>query len=180
MNKLSTMKMETRRLILRNMKVEDVTEDYVDWLNDPNINQYLNTIDSIQTIETCLSYVKNYEEKNDSLLIGLFDIDRKLHIGNISLSVEEWRKRGVIGICIGRKEFTGKKLASEALTAVRDYCFEELGLHRLEAGVSENNLSSIKVFLNVGFKKEGVLRDSTVVEGKFQNACVLGMLDSDR
>ena len=31
-------RIETKRLILRNLKVEDVSEEYVNWLNDPEIN----------------------------------------------------------------------------------------------------------------------------------------------
>ena len=44
MNKLLNVEIKTKRLVLRNMRAEDVSQDYINWLNDPSINQYLNTV----------------------------------------------------------------------------------------------------------------------------------------
>ena len=45
-------KIETEHLVLRNFMLEDITTDYVDWLNDPAVNKYLSCATAHQTRET--------------------------------------------------------------------------------------------------------------------------------
>ncbi|MFQ5787233.1 MAG: GNAT family N-acetyltransferase [Thermodesulfobacteriota bacterium] len=171
---------ETESLLLRNMNVNDVSQDYVNWLNNPEINKYLSCSNTLQTMESCLSYVRSYERKEDKALIGIFLKDKKLHIGNLTLSTIDWGRRvGIVGISLGRKEYMGQGLASEALTSLKDYCFQQLTLHRLEAKVSEQHLNSLKIFLKSGFKVEGLLRDSAIIDGEFHNGYILGVLETD-
>ena len=57
MKDFSSISFYTDMLNLRAFKVEDVTKDYIDWLNDEKTNRFL-SIDSIQTKESCKSYVE--------------------------------------------------------------------------------------------------------------------------
>ncbi len=102
-----------------------------------------------------------------------------MHIGNVTLSFDWNNKVGTVGISLGRKEYMGFGLASEALNNIVNYCFRELKLHRIQAGVSEKNLNSIKLFLNCGFKVEGYLRDSSLINREFQNSYILGILENE-
>jgi len=171
---------ETERLILRNMSVNDVSQEYVDWLNDPEINKYLSCANTIQTLESCLAYVQSYEGRDDKALIGIFLKDGALHIGNLTFSSIDWFNRTVtIGISLGRKEYMGKGLAKEALAAIIKYCFEELNLHRLQAGVHASNTRSLNLFIKSGFKVEGLLRQSSVINGKFQDGYIVSVIEED-
>jgi len=63
-------------------------------------------------------------------------------------------------------------------TACR-FCFETLGLHRIEAAVQSNNIGSIKVLDNVGFAREGIARDYLKIDGKWQDHVVYAKLSGD-
>ena len=80
---------------------------------------------------------------------------------------------------LGKKKYFGKGLGRESLITLKNYCFQQLGLHRLQAGVSEENLASLKVFQSTGYQIEGLLRDSGIIDGEFCNAYILGILSSD-
>lgn len=158
------LKIETERLILRNMHTDDVTQDYADWLNNPEVNKYISCSGKYQTIESCLAYVKSHERRNDKALIGIFLKDNGLHIGNLTFSSIDWcNKTGTIGICIGRKDCMQKGYAKEALTAIINYSFKQLNLYRLQAGINSNNVKSLNVFTKCGFKIEECLNETGVL-----------------
>lgn len=170
-------KIETERLVLRNMRIDDVTQDYADWLNNPEVNKYISCSGKYQTIESCLAYVKSYDGRNDRALIGVFLKDNCLHIGNLTFSLIDWQnKTGTIGICIGRKEFMRKGYAKEALTAIVNYSFKQLNLYRLQAGININNMKSLNLFTKCGFKVKGLLRGSGVINGEFQDGYIVSII----
>jgi len=177
--KIHSILIETERLVLRIMQPEDVTGDYADWLNDPAINRYLAGAGNTQTVDSCKTYVASFLERDNGALIGIFD-QNGLHLGNLSISTVFWeRKIADIGICLGRKEYQGRGLASEALAALIEFCFSELGIHRLHAGIHVGNEPSLNLFKRCGFQVEGVLRDHDTVAGEFTDCYTIGMLESD-
>ena len=170
----------TARLELRNLKIEDISEDYVNWLNDPQVNKFLNCAGQVQTKDTCRDYVCSYDAAKNKALIGMFLNEKRLHIGNITLSAVNWPNKFVtLGICVGRKEYWGKGLASEALKSIIRCCFQNLRLHRVQALSNVNNPRSTNLFLNCGFKIEGRLRESNFVDGVFQDGFVLSLLSDE-
>ena len=68
-------------------------------------------------------------------------------------------KRADISYFIGNKEFWGGGYTTEAISLVIKYSFEELRLHRLEAGVIDGNEASKAVLLKNGFELEGVFKE---------------------
>jgi len=178
---LSTISIEPPRLKLRNLTPRDITRDYVNWLNDPAVNTYLSCAGKTQTRESCLAYVQSYEGRTDTALIGIFLKQPEEHIGNITLSSVDWKNRvATVGISVGRSDCMGKGYGREALSAVLDYCFSDLALHRVQAGVSEKNLPSLKLFIACGLKIEGLLRENNSIGGKMQSSYILGKLQTDR
>jgi len=63
--------------------------------------------------------------------------------------------------------YVGRGLATEALELLSRYCFEELGLNRLEITAAVENTKSIAVATRAGFSKEGVCREFECLRGKF-------------
>lgn len=167
---------ETEHLILRNMRLSDVSQDYADWLNDPEVNRHLSCAEIHQTIESCTNYVRSYENRNDRALIGIYLKGNGLHIGNLTLSTIDWKdKTGTVGICIGRKGYTGKGLGKEALGAAVQYCFNQLGLDRLQAYLNVENTKSLNLFKGCRFRIEGVLKGRGMVNGKPSDDCLVAI-----
>jgi [ribosomal protein S5]-alanine N-acetyltransferase len=171
--------LETDSLILRNLKVGDITQDYVDWLNDPEINTFL-SINTTQTMESSISYVKSFENRGDSRLVGIFSKDSKLHIGNITVSMIDMPNESAwVALSIGRKAYAGKGLAKEALSAIVKYYFRKRGIHSINAGISITNTRSLNLFMKCGFKIVGLIRESGVLNGKYEDGYILSVLDSE-
>ena len=84
-------------------------------------------------------------------------------------------RRGEIGYALARA-FWGKGLASDALTALLEFAFTTLELHRIEADVDPRNAKSIHLLERLGFRREGFQRERYFVGGEIQDALLLGLL----
>jgi RimJ/RimL family protein N-acetyltransferase len=84
-------------------------------------------------------------------------------------------RRAELGYALGREHW-GRGLMREALTALLDFAFGELNLHRLEADVDPRNRSSIRALERLGFRREGYLRERWLVGGGVQDALFYGLL----
>lgn len=67
-------------------------------------------------------------------------------------------------------------LMAEALTAVLDHGFDEMGLGRVEANPLSTNIASRKVLLGLGFRHEGTLRRRHFFRGEYHDEDCYGLL----
>jgi ribosomal-protein-alanine N-acetyltransferase len=63
----------------------------------------------------------------------------------------------------------GRGLASRALAAILQHAFDELGLHRVEAGTLIDNLPSQRVLEKNGFEKIGLARSYLNINGAWRD-----------
>lgn len=100
-------------------------------------------------------------------------------IGTTTLfRLDEQSRRAEIGYILNRR-FWGNGFAGEALTALLDFAFEKMNLHRIEADIEPRNAASVKTVERLGFKREGLLRERWIVGGELQDSLVYGLLRSD-
>lgn len=152
-------KIQGERIYLRQLIESDASQEYCNWLNDPEVNKFLETRQS--TIEELKEYIKKQLSDPNSIFFGIFDKEKDLHIGNLKLEpIDREKKSAVVGILIGNKYFWGKGLGTEAINLVVKYAFEELGLEKIELGVIANNLWAIRSYEKAGFKIDEVQKNA--------------------
>ena len=71
-------------------------------------------------------------------------------------------------------------LAGEAVRAMLDFCFGELGLHRAEALIDPDNAPSRALAEKLGFRAEGLLRDHLRVGDTWRSEMLYSLLRTDR
>jgi len=145
------MKIITKRLLIRVVKGEDVTDEYVSGLNDPEVNKYLFVRHAKQTVESVMKFVDQNYKSDGSILLGLFLNDRL--IGTVRLSEISYFDYCLnLGICIFDKTQWNKGLGEEALIRIKKYIFSDMGMHYIEAGIYDENEFSKRVFEKAGFR----------------------------
>jgi len=168
------------RLFLREVRQSDVNDKYYEWLNDPEINQYMETRLIPQSLENISSFVKS---KDGVLHEPFFAICLKQdmsHIGNIKLGPINWvHRNAMISLFIGAKELWGKGFATEAISLIVKYGFQTLNLNKLEAGCYKENEGSARAFEKCGFIREGLLRSHFINKGKDIDMYILGICSRD-
>mgnify|MGYP005870184203 CR=1 FL=1 len=159
----AVIKVKSKRLLIRELSEKDVTTKYVAWMNDPHINRYLETRFSAQTEESVGDFVNSIQKDPDSFLFGIFDVKTGSHIGNIKLGpINRHHGSAQISLLIGDRSCHGKGYATEAISALTDWGFQDCGLERIEAGCYETNLGSLRAFLKCGYEVEGFFRKSRI------------------
>jgi len=168
---------EGENLYLRKIKLSDVNGKYLGWMNDGEVNQYLESRFEKWSINKLRDYIGSINKNPDYVFLGIFIKDTDRHIGNIKLGpINKYHKFADIGIIIGDKDCWGKGFASEAIRLITDYAVHTLKLHKLTAGAYVNNVGSVKAFKKAGFRVEGIRAKHYLYKGEYIDAAVLGIV----
>ena len=73
-------------------------------------------------------------------------------------------------------EYWGQGYASEALTALIKFAFDEMSLHRVHAGCVVGNIASRRVMDKAGMRYEGTTRKSFPIGGQWHDYLLYGLL----
>jgi ribosomal-protein-alanine N-acetyltransferase len=148
-----------KKIYLRPITLADATQEYVDWLNDKEVNQYLESRFVLATIENVKKFIESVSKSENNYFFAIVDNESHTHVGNIKIGpVNTFHKRGDIGILVGNKNFWGKGVATEAISLISDFAFNNLNLDKVMAGCYSNNIGSYKAFIKCGFVEEGLFK----------------------
>jgi len=147
---LGNIDLESERLIFKRVSEEHLTDDYVNWINDPEVNMYLETRGGY-TIDLLKSYIEE-QYKNEVYFWAIHLKISNKHIGNIKIDpIDPKANSGEYGILMGDKKSWGKGYAKEASITIINYCFEELKLIKITLGVIEDNINAVMLYKKIGF-----------------------------
>ncbi|MGB5303829.1 MAG: GNAT family N-acetyltransferase, partial [Gemmatimonadota bacterium] len=99
-------------------------------------------------------------------------------VGAISLRLDLGHRRAELGYWIGLP-FWGRGYATEAVVAMVEYGFKELGLNRIFAHHLARNPASGRVLEKAGFVHEGLHRAHVLKNGRFEDLHSFAVLRAD-
>jgi len=156
--------LETKRLILRQFKIEDYTEMYNNWACEDIVTKFL-TWPTHANSSITKSILEDWTEKyknNDFYNWAIELKEENKIIGNISVvNYKEESLSAILGYCMGSK-WWGQGIMAEAGKEVVKFLFEEVKFNRIAADHDKNNPNSGKVMQKIGMKYEGTLRSAGV------------------
>ena len=148
----------TERLKLRLIEISDLNQIH-------DLHSYAET-DEYNT----LGIPANLEE-TQSIIEPWIEEYQKEEIENFIFAIEKKEDNqflGLIALILGKSKFKiaevwyklnpgcwGNGYATESLNRIIDFAFQDLKLHRIEAGCAINNIASIKVLEKAGMIREG-------------------------
>ena len=151
----------TERLIIKpisTLNIEDVfklqsLEETVKY-NTSEIPRSIN--DTIITVENWISELSKSKITNYTFAVELIDNSKFIGLIGIKLGKEHYRNAEVWFQYDFK--FWNKGYATESLRKILDFGFENLDLHRIEAGCAVDNIGSISVLEKVGMTREAHTR----------------------
>lgn len=157
MKKTGTIKLETKRLILRRFTLDDAADMYKNWVNDHEVCRFLTwpPHESIDITRSVLqSWIEQYADTGyDQWCMELKETGEA--VGSIGVvNTREEIEAVEIGYCMS-KNYWRRGLMSEALSALIEFFFQTVELNRIEAYHDVQNPNSGKVMKKCGMKYEG-------------------------
>jgi len=179
------MKLETKRLILRDIETKDA-KDIVANVNNLNVSRNLLVVpypysmkDAKEWIKDCKKNARKNPREGYSLGIEL-KLEKKL-IGSIGLhKVNRYQGTAQIGYWLG-ENYWRKGYMYEAASKVLDFAFNKLKLRRLDIEAFAENRGSNELIKKLGFRYEGtrVKRLRSKADGKIHDEIKYGLLKKD-
>ncbi len=143
--------LESERLCFEPLTTAHLSTDYVNWLNDDEVNRYLET-GGDYTLDKLKEFLVEQENK-DILFWAILKKGTNKHIGNIKIDpIDLISNSGEYGIMMGDKNEWGKGYAKEASLTIIRYCFDVLKLKKITLGVIEENINAVKLYEKLGFR----------------------------
>lgn len=170
--------LESERLILKPLDLTFLSQKYVNWMNDSEVNEFLSSGGNY-TLEKLKIFLTEVDKK-DILFWAICTKNESKHIGNIKIDPVEI-KHGICeyGIMMGDKTEWGKGFAKEASKLVIEFCFKSLNLRKMNLGVIELNKRAVKLYEKLDFITEGQLINHVSSNGKFVNVLRMALFNQN-
>jgi ribosomal-protein-serine acetyltransferase len=107
---------------------------------------------------------------------GIWDADG--FAGAIGLHTDPENRSAMIGYWIDEPH-EGRGLVTTAARVLTDVAFRHLGMHRVWLSADPTNTRSCAVAERLGFRREGVRREDTLVDGRFRDTAIYAVLEHE-
>lgn len=145
-------KLKTDRFLLKSLSpTQDSFENYLSWMKNDESNPFIQGVNVDLTRQDLVDYVSEKNISDTALLLGIFAIPSKTHIGNIKLEPILPRESATLGILIGEESWRGKGVGFEVISRVLEFCFKDLELEFVDLGVNKKNSRAINLYTRLGF-----------------------------
>lgn len=173
-------RLDGEAIFLRPLGIDDVTANYLRWLNDPEVNRFLETRHRSQTMQTIREFVERVNTSDDEFLFGIVVKKDERHVGNIKIGpVKRHHLLADVTLLIGERDCWGQGIATDAIRTITRFGFETLRLSKLTASMYAGNVGSIRAYLRAGFAQEGVRRKHYILDGAPTDVIELGLCADD-
>ena len=172
--------LETDRLIIRRIATSDASDMY-EYAHKSETSQYLlwsphpyysYTLDLIRYLQKQYAQGKFYD------LAIVFKETQKM-IGTVGFTtIDEKTSCCEVGYVLN-PDYWGRGIATEALNALLNFAFCELGFNRVEARYFAQNIASRRVMDKCGFTFEGIQRNKLLVKNVFRDIGVCSILSTE-
>ena len=167
----------TEKLILRPFREEDVPAIAAE-MNDPEVVKTTHAMSYPFPEENVRRWVGGMHaswEKGSSYVFAVTGRETGEMYGFICLVTEPRDYRAELGYAYGRKHW-GKGIGTEACTAVVDFGFQVLDLHKIYARHFVSNPASGRGMQKSGMAYEGTQKSHDYKDGKFEDVASYGIL----
>jgi len=135
--------------------------------NANNKNVWINLrnfFPSPYTLQDAKNWIKQTQLTEPKTIFAI-DVDGNA-VGSIGFIIKDdvYSRSAEVGYWLGEDHW-GKGIATEALTAITKYAFDNFDLARLYAGVYEWNKTSVRVLEKAGYSFEARLRKAVTKNG---------------
>ena len=168
--------LETERLVLREIVPADA-QDLLVFTGDPYVQRY--NARPMTNVSQALAEIEEHQTlflRQDGVAWGITLKGSHRVVGRAGFHAWSLSNRAMLGYDLAR-EYWGLGIASEAVSEVIRFGYEEMRLNRIEAETIEDNHESRRMLERIGFKLEGVRREYSLEDdGEYHGSAIYSLL----
>ena len=170
--------LEGERVYLRPLQESDV-EAFSLWYRDGQVTRFLGM--KPLSRDTAKALFDQLLNDPNGIYFGIIKKREERIIGYVFLAhiLKSHRVAREFGIVIGDKNLWGHGYGSEATKLILDYGFKHLKLHRIQLIVLDFNERARYMYQKLGFIEEGIQREALLVNAKWHNVIMMGILEKE-
>jgi [ribosomal protein S5]-alanine N-acetyltransferase len=174
--------LQTKSLYIRDITLTDIAAIHA--LHSLPETDKFNTLGIPDTIEVTEKLVEewiNFQNHNprNTYVLALTNVETQAFIGLIALNLGKPNyKTAEIWFKI-HKDFWNRGYTTEGVMELLNFGFNDLQLHRIEAGCAAENIASAKVLEKVGMIREGMKRKKLPIRGEWKDNYFYAILEED-
>lgn len=176
---MARLQLATARLVLRPLQPTDC-EAWLSYRNDPEVLRYQSRLRI--TPEEAQAFLQQAAAATPgpghSLPLAITLSGGDLLIGDCLLQLSADGQQGEVSFTLS-PIYQGQGYAVEAVTALLEYAFGTLKLHRVVAVTDARHTASAKLLMRLGMRREGHLRQSRQMRGEWQDELLYALLASE-
>ncbi|MBW6439720.1 GNAT family N-acetyltransferase [Actinoplanes hulinensis] len=174
------MLMATERLILRRFRASDAPV-LAEYRSDPAVARY-QPWDAPFPLEKAEVAVRAYAEASPGIA-GHFQYAVELAaeqalIGDVYVRLHDNLRQAEIGFSFATA-YQKRGFATEAVSAVLNRLFRMDGFHKVTGECDARNTRSAALLERLGFRREGLLRQQTLIKGEWTDDLLYGLLATE-
>ena len=155
--------LETDRFVLRELNTGDATPRYLSWLQNVDIQKWIQTAEGTTKLNDLKKYVEIRMFREEVLFLGIFEKRSLQHIGNIKYEpIDKQHGTAVMGVLIGDADYRGKKVFEEVFQVSTQWIKNHMNVNTIYLGVEEENHSAIRAYRHAGFSEVTICDKSDV------------------
>ena len=133
------------------------------------------------TFPVTVEQLSNYIADATHRIYRVVDVATDKVIGHASVSHLNVKNKSarLCRILIANEQDRSRGYGRQLIWALLKICFEELALHRVDLGVIEFNKAAIRCYQSCGFRIEGTLRESFVIDDEYYSVHNMSILDRE-
>lgn len=170
--------LETKRLILREITIDDAPEIFA-MRSNPEAMKFIGKppATSIEDANKLIGLFINGISNNESITWGIAFKETNKIIGTIGFwRISKDHHRAEIGYML-HPEHWKKGILTEAAQAVIQCGFTKFKFHSIEAQLTPENIASVKLLEKTGFVKEAHFKENYFFQGEYSDTAVYSKLN---
>jgi RimJ/RimL family protein N-acetyltransferase len=154
-----------KKVKLTRFKEEDITNEYVGWLNDPAVTQYSNQRFVEHNHESCRRYLQRFEG-SPNLFVSVRRLDDGRRIGTMTAYIAPQHGTADMGILIGDRSVWGRGYGQDAWSVLAEFLLRQPGMRKVTCGTLACNEAMIRLAERSGMELEGRRAAQELVDGE--------------
>jgi RimJ/RimL family protein N-acetyltransferase len=172
----NNLQLDGDKVYLRPLGNADISEQYLRWLNDEQINRYSERRGKNYTLKDLHNYIDEANTSFNLLQLGIFISQDSSHVGNISLRITNIGARvAEVATLIGETDYWGRGIIVDAAKTLIHFAFQKIKLRKITLGNYSLNRASTFKSKQLGATLEGRFRESALINGEYVDTLEFGL-----